>query len=196
MEEQFQDLWQARHDGSQVKAGRVLIADPFLEGRYFNRSVIYMIEHNEQGSVGFVLNKPLSTGADKLLDALPGTRFSLYAGGPVETGMLCYLHRFSWLEGARALPDGVYQGGDFSALMKTIHAGETSPGDIRFFMGYSGWSPGQLDKELKERSWVVGDITPGQLFSPSGDELWRDSAYAFGKRYRVRTVFPEDPMMN
>lgn len=59
MEKEFQDLFQIRHNDDRVEVGKVLIAEPFLEGKYFNRSVVYMVEHDSSGSVGFVLNKPL-----------------------------------------------------------------------------------------------------------------------------------------
>jgi putative transcriptional regulator len=175
----------------------VLVADPFLGGRYFNRSVVYMVEHNERGSVGLVLNKPLPPAlASNLPCFLPGKRFRFHAGGPVETDRLCYLHRFPWIEGSHALPGGIYWGGDIEALTGFIRDGKIHPDGIRFFAGYSGWGENQLDGELKERSWVVGDIDADRLFSSPDETLWSESASAFGARYRLRAVFPADPVMN
>ncbi|MDR0544835.1 MAG: YqgE/AlgH family protein [Odoribacteraceae bacterium] len=196
MEEQFQDLYRVQHDGNRVSAGKVLVADPFLEGPYFGRSVVYMVEHGARGSVGFVLNKPLSYPASDLRRSLRGLSLRVYAGGPVDVDHLHYLHRLQWIEGCRPLPGGVYWGGNFDMLASAIGSGQMPVSDVRFFAGYSGWDGGQLDAELKERSWSVGEIDARRLFSLSGEELWHDSRSALGKRYRIRAVFPENPMMN
>ena len=91
MEKEFQDLFQIRHNDDRVEVGKVLIAEPFLEGKYFNRSVVYMVEHDPSGSVGFVLNKPLPYTTSELVKELEGVYFPVYIGGPVERNQLYYI---------------------------------------------------------------------------------------------------------
>jgi putative transcriptional regulator len=197
IEEQIQGLLQARHEEGDLAAGRLLIADPFLRGPYFSRSVVYLVEHDERGSVGFVLNKPLARPTVAgLAPGLEGIECPLHAGGPVGSDRLLYLHRVPGVDGARALPGGVYHGGDLEVLLKMLREGKARPRDVRFFVGYSGWDAGQLAGELAEHSWLTGDITPARLFSPPGRRLWEASMRALGGRFRAWAMFPEDPTMN
>ena len=91
MDEQFQDLFKIRRNRKKVEIGNILIAEPFLEGRYFSRSVIYMVEHDEKGSVGFVLNKPMTFLTSDLVTELAGIDFPVYIGGPVERLSLIHI---------------------------------------------------------------------------------------------------------
>ena len=113
MEKEFQDLFQIRHNDDRVEVGKVLIAEPFLEGKYFNRSVVYMVEHDPSGSVGFVLNKPLPYTTSELVKELEGVYFPVYIGGPVERNQLYYIHRRNDIPDSEEIAKGIYWGGDF-----------------------------------------------------------------------------------
>ena len=113
MEKEFQDLFQIRHNDDRVEVGKVLIAEPFLEGKYFNRSVVYMVEHDSSGSVGFVLNKPLPYTTSELVKELEGVHFPVYIGGPVERNQLYYIHRRNDIPDSEEIAKGIYWGGDF-----------------------------------------------------------------------------------
>jgi putative transcriptional regulator len=184
------------HGEGHVEVGRVLIAEPFMQGRHFSRSVIYMVEHGEGGSVGFVLNKPLHRAVAGLVPGLKGIECPVYAGGPVEPGRLYYLHLRPGIKGSISLPGGVYWGGDFEVLTGMLREGAIRPGDVRFFAGYSGWAGGQLAGELKGHSWLTGEIDAAALFSLPNEHLWEESTRALGGKYRVWANFPEDPVMN
>ena len=135
MEKEFQDLFQIRHNDDRVEVGKVLIAEPFLEGKYFNRSVVYMVEHDPSGSVGFVLNKPLPYTTSELVKELEGVYFPVYIGGPVERNQLYYIHRRNDIPDSEEIATGIYWGGDFKALTEMLKAGKVLEGEIRFFAG-------------------------------------------------------------
>ncbi len=196
MDEQFQDLFKIRRNRKKVEIGNILIAEPFLEGRYFSRSVIYMVEHDEKGSVGFVLNKPMTYLTSDLVTELAGIDFPVYIGGPVERNQLYYLHKHPELEDALLIANGIYWGGDFGKLTGLLKGGKILPDEIRFFAGYSGWESGQLERELEENTWMVGDISNEAFFRIPNESLWESSMSDLGGRYRIWANFPKDPIMN
>ena len=100
MDEQFQDLFKIRRNRKKVEIGNILIAEPFLQGKYFSRSVIFMVEHDEKGSIGFVLNKPMAYTTSDLVTELAGLEYPVYIGGPVEQNQLYYLHNHAEVEDA------------------------------------------------------------------------------------------------
>lgn len=195
-DEQFQDLFKIRRNRKNVEVGNVLIAEPFLEGKYFSRSVIFLVEHDEGGSVGFVLNKPTFFTASELVEELSGIDYPVYVGGPVEQNQLYYLHKHPELENALPIVNGIYWGGDFAVLTRMLREKKILPDEIRFFAGYSGWNARQLEQELEENTWMVGDITKQKFFGSSYENLWESSMSELGGRYRIWANFPEDPIMN
>lgn len=196
MEEQFQDLFKIRRNRKKVEIGNILIAEPFLEGKYFSRSVIFVVEHDDKGTIGFVLNKPMAYTTSELVSELTGVNFPVYVGGPVEQNQLYYIHRHSELDDALHIADGIYWGGDFVQLTEMLKKEVILPGEIRFFSGYSGWDAGQLKSELEENTWMVGDITNGELFVSSDENVWEKSMSELGGRYKIWANFPKDPIMN
>ena len=196
MDEQFQDLFKIRGNRKKLEIGNILIAEPFLEGKYFSRSVIFMVEHDEKGSIGFVLNKPMSFTTSDLVTELAGVDFPVYIGGPVEQNQLYYLHKHPELEDALPVVDGIYWGGDFTVLAQMLQEDKIQPGEIRFFAGYSGWDAGQLERELEENTWMIGDITNKKFFELPNTDLWESSMSELGGRYRIWANFPKDPIMN
>ena len=196
MDEPFQDLFKIKGNRKKVEIGNVLIAEPFLEGKYFSRSVVFMVEHDEQGSIGFVLNKPIGIDTSELLSEFDGVCLPVYLGGPVENNQLYYFHRHAELVGAVHVCNGIYWGGDFDLLIQMLKKGQIKAHEIRFFAGYSGWDKGQLEHELEENSWMVGEITSEMFFELPNLNIWEDSMNALGGRYRIWSNFPEDPTMN
>lgn len=196
MDEQFQDLFKIKPNRKNIAVGDILIAEPFLEGRYFSRSVVYVVEHDGKGSIGFVLNKPMSYTTSDLVGELKGLEFPVYLGGPVEQNQLYYLHTHPELPDALHIADGIYWGGDFAELTHFLKEGQISSQEIRFFAGYSGWESGQLKKELEENSWMVGNMGRDRLFQLAWSELWEKSMSDLGGRYKIWANFPEDPIMN
>lgn len=177
----------------QPERGKILLSEPFMLDPNFRRSVILLVEHDENGSVGFVLNQP---GNFKLNDILqqPFEHFDadVYVGGPVEQDTLFFLHTVGdVMEESHEIFPGLYWGGNFETLKILIEQKEVQPDQIRFFIGYSGWDQGQLDKELKENSWLVSPGDSTTALSIDFKNLWQNTLKAMGKRYSHIANFTE-----
>ena len=138
----------------QPAAGILLIADPFLKDPNFLRTVVFLCDHKEDGTIGFVLNRQYENTLDELVPGLEGYKLSVYYGGPVQPDTIHFLHQYADIPGSLEVLKGVYWGGDFDQIIEMIKTGMISPDKIRFFIGYSGWDKGQLSKELDQKSWI------------------------------------------
>jgi len=177
--------------------GRLLISEPFLPDPNFDRTVVLLCEHNEDGSFGFVLNKPSILKVNEVIEDLEKLENVVYVGGPVQQDTLHFIHRNVTLENAMEIVDQIYWGGAFENLMMLSDTGQISGNDIRFFLGYSGWGPGQLETELDQDSWIVCDYVTDQLLFDTGpDVMWRKALENMGGRFSVYSNYPVDPRLN
>jgi putative transcriptional regulator len=150
------------------RKGRILLSDPFLGDEYFERSVVYLCEHSKDGSFGFVLNHYVDVNLNQLNPAFPSIDAVMSIGGPVENESMYFMHTFgNELNDSLEIMDGIYIGGDFQQLYSFISEKHFQDKKIRFFLGYSGWSAGQLQEEIKENAWIVSKID-------SADEIMGD----------------------
>ena len=177
--------------------GILLIADPFLKDPNFLRTVVFLCEHREEGSFGFVLNRQYQNTLDELIPELAGFSFPVYYGGPVQVDTIHFLHQYpDLIPGGQEVQKGVYWGGDFDAVVKLILGKEIEPDKIRFFIGYSGWSDGQLDEEMKEKTWLTVQATPQLIFHSHYEQIWKDALKHLGGDYEIMVNFPIDPQLN
>lgn len=177
--------------------GRLLISEPFLPDPNFERTVVLICEHNEEGSFGFVINKPSILKLSEVMESLKDLDDTVFVGGPVQQDTLHFLHRNSTLVNAVKIKDEIYWGGDFESLVSMVETFQVKPTDIRFYLGYSGWGPGQLEKELEEDSWIVCDfVTDELLFDTSPDLIWKKALDNMGGRFSVYSNYPVDPRLN
>jgi putative transcriptional regulator len=177
--------------------GRLLISVPFMNDFYFGRSVVLLTEHNEEGSIGFILNKPLDTKVDSAINDFPDFNSKLYMGGPVEKTSLFYIHTLgSLVKDSIEISKGLFWGGNFDTIKKLIETGVMSEDDIRFFVGYSGWGKNQLDKELSEKSWLVSETNVPEIMSMNPDSFWKDNIKATDKQLGVWADYPVNPSLN
>ncbi len=178
--------------------GKVLISEPFLMDPNFKRSIVLLGEHNEEGSVGFILNKPTNLKLNQVLEEdFPEFDAPVFFGGPVQINTLQFIHRAGdIIDGGTQILDGLYWGGSYEVLRLLIEAKQVDPSDFRFFIGYSGWNPGQLEAELKINSWIVTSTTTENVFSNEPDKLWGDVLKKMGKKFAILASFPEDPSVN
>lgn len=179
------------------KKGRLLITEPFLEGEYFQRAVILLCEHNEEGSFGFVLNNYVNIGLDSF-DGIPEFETRISKGGPVSTKNLYYIHTLGdKLKGSIQVHDNLYAGGDFETLKELIANKEVAHNQIRFFLGYSGWVEKQLEGELKHNSWLVSEIkSVDDIMDSSYENIWNDYMEQQGGKYKAFAHFPKNPALN
>lgn len=181
----------------QPESGVLLIADPFLKDPNFIRTVVLLTEHREDGAVGFVLNRQYENTLDELLPEVEGHKLPVYYGGPVQMNTIHFLHRYpDKVPGGIEVIKGVYWGGDFDAVVELIRSGEADPDHIRFYIGYSGWSSGQLENEMAEKTWLTVEAERQLIFHPQAEEIWKASLKHMGGEYEMMINFPIDPQLN
>jgi len=193
--EDFTNLINVAYNNIRPQRGKVLISQPFMSDGCFSRSVVLITDYSQGGTVGFILNKWLQISLDDVMEDSPTDESLLSIGGPVAANTLHYLHTYDNIPEAIEVVDGIYWGGNFETVRKYLSLSVMKPQNIRFFLGYSGWVGGQLDEELKSDSWIVGDINPSQIITPSHD-LWQDSVKNMGDKYRLWTTIPRNPGLN
>ena len=177
--------------------GKVLISEPFLMDNYFKRSIVLLTEHNAEGSIGFVLNKPVDLRINEVIENFPAIDADVALGGPVSTNTLHYLHTLGdIIPNSIPVLGNIYWGGDFEVVERLISSNNLSRGQIRFFLGYSGWSPNQLEDELNENAWVVGELPADEIMSPMNKHFWTRTLRKMGQKYEMWSNFPENPEMN
>jgi len=178
--------------------GDLLIAEPAIIGDMsFNRSIVLLADHNAEGSIGFILNKPLDFTINDLVPEVDAS-FKVYNGGPVEQDNLYFIHKVPHL-----IPDsieislGIFWGADFNILAELIASGKINENDIRFFLGYSGWKSNQLEHELKSNSWVVTkNIYKKNIMEKDYESFWKEKMLELGGEYSIWSNAPENPNYN
>lgn len=180
----------------ELSKGKLLISAPFLND-VFKRSVILLTEHNEEGSVGFIINKPTEYKLHHVIEDFPEFDAKVFLGGPVQQNSLNFIHRANnILDGGFEISDGLYWGGNFELLKILAGNGDLNPDDFKFFLGYAGWSPDQLSEELKISSWYLNTPTMENIFPDDSEKLWENILKTMGKQYSIIATFPEDPSVN
>lgn len=181
----------------QPRRGILLIADPFLKDPNFLRTVVFLCEHKEEGSFGFVLNRKYQNTLDELIPGLDDLKLPVFYGGPVQMDTIHFLHQYpDEIPGGEEVIKGVFWGGDFEKVVEMLKAGVADPDKIRFYIGYSGWSDGQLNTELEEKSWLTVEGTRKLIFHRNYEEIWKDSLKQLGGDYEMMINFPIDPQLN
>jgi putative transcriptional regulator len=182
----------------ELGKGKILLAEPFMMDSNFKRAVVLLCEHNEEGSLGFVLNKPIEdTTIDNLVQDFPEFEAPVYFGGPVQTDTIHYVHNNGeLLEDSIKVAEGVYWGGNFEKLKFLISSKLIRPNDIRFFIGYTGWSEGQLRNEMVYGSWVTADLDANYIFKMQPDNLWTKVMYNKGNPFTVIAQMPDAARWN
>jgi putative transcriptional regulator len=178
-------------------AGILLIADPFLKDPNFLRTVVFLCEHQQQGSFGFVLNKQIEQTLDELVMDLEGCRLPVYYGGPVQMNTIHFLHQYPDLipESVKVSND-IYWGGNFETVSALIKNQSIDLKKIKFFIGYSGWGDGQLGDEMKEKSWLTVTGNQKLVFKTAEQEIWKASLKELGGEYERMINYPLDPQLN
>lgn len=181
-----------------VHTGSLLLAEPFMADANFRRSVVLLVDHsNDEGSVGFIINKPLSVRMNELVEDFPEIEAVVHYGGPVSTNTIHYIHNVGMLlDGSTEIGPGVFWGGEFDKLKFLVERGLILGENIRFFVGYSGWSPGQLADELDTGSWIMSDMHPNYLFKSKAQKLWNQVLHHKGDVFGVIAQLPEAVNLN
>lgn len=178
------------------KSGRVLIAQPSLNDPFFKRTVIYLVEHDANGCMGFIVNRKLNISLSDILVDFPDVDVNVSVGGPVSPETINFLHTFGDLiPNSYPLGNGIYMNGDINALKSLAIASKVNAKNLRIFIGYSGWGPKQLENEIKEKSWVVANFAPADVMKGVYDN-WYFAVQQLGEKFKVWTIYPENPSLN
>jgi putative transcriptional regulator len=184
--------------------GSLLVAAPQLLDPNFRRTVVLIADHNDEGAMGVILNRPSGmTVADAAPDLEPfvDSDSPIFAGGPVQptSGVI-----LAEVTGAQGDPDDApFAMSDpvFDDIVLVPGLGELadvvdSAGRIRVFAGYAGWGPGQLDGELEREDWILDPALPSDVFSEEPEALWGDVLVRKGGQYALLARMPDDPSLN
>ena len=177
--------------------GSLLIAEPTLKDSYFNRSVVLIVEHNNEGTVGFILNKQIDVDLNGLVRDFEDIETQVFFGGPVNKDNLFFIHSFGKdIEGAMLIAKDLYWGGDFTMLKDILKKDKSNLKKARFFIGYAGWDPGQLALELEENSWIVKSSFEEGILNQAPKNIWKDTLRNMGNDMALLSFFPENPQLN
>ena len=180
---------------SEVKKGELLVAEPFMQDPNFSRQVVYVTD-NQEGHVGFVLNnlvQNLTIG--DVVEELSPLSLPVYIGGPVEHNTLHFLHNAEDLEDTVKVENEIYWGGNFEQLKEWALIGKLEEFKFKFFLGYSGWGPDQLENEIESDSWIVSSPIVN-IFNDYDEDLWKLILTKLGGKYKEIANYPVDPRLN
>ena len=195
----YNNIFKITHNNLLPAQGSILISEPFLQDAYFQRSVVLLVEHNTQGSMGFVLNKKRDLMVNTFFPELEEyPEIPIYLGGPVSANRLFFIHSLGDLivPDSVKIKDRLYFDGDFEALKRYIQNGHSIEGKVKFFLGYSGWTEGQLGNEISKNSWVVSHAAKENVLLADGESFWKNSLEQLGSNYEAWTKYPKDPYLN
>jgi len=141
-----------------MNAGTFIQSTNLLDGDYFEKTIIFITEHNENGTVGYIINRLFPRRFNELEEFKYSKPFNLYEGGPVDTEHLFFIHRRpSIITGGKLVINNIYVGGDFKQAVQCINNGSVTARDIKLLIGYCGWDNGELEAEIEEGSWIMLD---------------------------------------
>lgn len=176
---------------------RLILAAPMLNDPNFFHSVVWILEHSENGSAGFVVNRLLDNRMGEIIQDFPMPEFPVYLGGPVENNTLHFVHRYGErITGGHTVPGGFTWGGEFDSVQHLADDWVLNVRDIRFFVGYSGWAPGQLEQEFEENAWVLGPEFHPEILEMEARSMWRSILRSMGGTYAIMANNPENPSLN
>lgn len=195
----YNNIFKITHNNVLPAQGSILMSEPFLQDAYFQRSVVLLVEHNTEGSMGFVLNKKTDLIVNTFFPELEEyPEIPIYLGGPVSANRLFFIHSLGDLivPNSVKIKDHLYFDGDFEALKRYMLKGHSIEGKVKFFLGYSGWTKGQLGSEINKNSWVVSHATKENILLADGESFWKNSLEQLGSNYEAWTKYPKDPYLN
>ena len=191
------DIFKIQSNNVLPSRGKILISEPFLRDATFGRSVVLLIDHTEEGSMGLIINKQLPIFVNDIIKEFKYIEdIPLYKGGPIATDTLFYLHTLADISGAIPISKGLFLNGDFEEIKRYILQGNQIDRYIRFFLGYSGWESEQLSTELRENTWLVSKEENAYLMNGDTKDMWKQALEKLGSKYETWSRFPQVPTLN
>ena len=181
----------------KAKKGRLLISEPSLNDNFFFKSVVLLTHHNDEESIGLILNHPTKITLNEILNHIPLSDLPIYIGGPVEKQSLHFIHTLgSIIPNSKQIIDGIYCGGDFDIVIQLMHDKKITKNEIRFFVGYSGWEAEQLNNEIRDDAWIVQAAKSELCMNYSTPKLWSDINKTKKMKHAIWANMPKDPSLN
>ncbi len=178
--------------------GQILISNSSIVHDFFHKTVVLMVDHDETGAFGLVLNKPSGFNLLQLIQNLPKTHHAenpVFCGGPVDEHFISVLHEKRDIAdpGLEVLP-GVFIARTYEALLEIL---DSKDSQFRIIQGYAGWSSGQLESEFQKLSWVLSEANSSLVFnSLPSEDLWKEALRIKGGIYKYFVEHTKDPLLN
>ncbi len=181
----------------KAKKGRILISEPSFNDSIFFKSVVLLTHHNNEKSIGLILNQPTKISLNEILNDIPLSDFPVYIGGPLAKQSLQFIHTLgSLIPESKKITENIYFGGDFNTVLKLMQDKKITKNEIRFFVGYSGWEEDQLNNEIREESWLVKSTKDNLCMQYSTPKLWDNIIRKSKSDYAIWVNMPKDPNLN
>lgn len=192
------DLYRIKPTPLAPHVGRVLIAEPFLYDKWFHRSVVLMVQKGPDGYMGVVLNKISDlTVNDIVTELVFEDDIPLFIGGPMHPDQLYYIHTLGDLiPNSISIGNGLYIDGDFDVLIAYIKSGNRVKGNVKFFVGHSGWGIEQLRDEIKINNWLVANSITKLSLSYRTESLWKEMIRSLDKKHQQWLNYPARATLN
>jgi putative transcriptional regulator len=190
-------LFKIQSNTLKVSIGDVLVSEPFLNDFYFRRSAILIVDHNDEGSFGVVINKRLNVPFNDIIMGFPKFDADVYLGGPVDTDRVFFIHTIGeMIPDSHKIMSGLYWSGNINALKAMIKNNLIKSHEVRFYVGYAGWDGGQIRKELEANIWLVGKFSTKEILHTMPGKMWSTFVNKLGNRYKLWNKFPVNPSDN
>jgi putative transcriptional regulator len=177
--------------------GQLLLDGGQLAGSFFHRGVVLVCSHDVEGAFGLVLNRTTGKEAGEVILADLGEKLKeepVFLGGPVQPASLSFLHTDQFVPQANVMQN-LNVGHSMDGLME-LGESYSSTQKLKIFAGYSGWSPGQLEDEMKRGSWLTHPASVELIFDTDPAILWQHILRRMGWNYRLLAESPDDPSLN
>ena len=185
-------LFQIMYKGKLLISPKIIMDDIF-----FNKSIVLVVDNKDSGSIGFIINKKLKYS---LKDFIDGSKisFPIYLGGPVEQDNLFFIHNCNDLiPNGKLINEDLFWGGDFKKAISLINDNKINKKNICFYLGYTGWSAGQLEVEMKNNLWVLKEnYSKSNIIKKKKKSMWKNYMISLGGDYLIWANSPENPYLN
>ncbi|WP_255460194.1 YqgE/AlgH family protein [Lacibacter sediminis] len=158
-----------------LQPGNIIISTDLLNDTKFEKVAIVITEHNEKGTIGYVFNQLFPRKFNELEEFKHSIPVPLYAGGPVQTDMLYFMHcRPDLIADGQQVANNVHMGGDFKKAVQLLNSRELPVADVRLYIGYCGWDVNEFEAEIAEGSWQLTNASVDLVFSTSTESAWKE----------------------
>lgn len=191
-------LFNIKYNGVAPHSGKLLISQPLSRDLFFNRSVV-LLAHNtvDDEHFGFILNKPLDITIDTIFEELTDLNASIHLGGPCEPDSIFFIHCLhDQIPHSKHIVGDLYWSANIKKVLELNNLGLINNHNIKFFIGYSGWQPEQLEAELKLNQWIISDMHNKLLWEIPYDLIWTQAVKTLSPDYDRWLTIPENPNFN